>query len=415
MKKVLIISYSFPPLNNIASRRFSEISPYFYDLGWEPYILTTHSHGDLVSKIPEEYVFRIANHPQRSTLRQNGVGTQNCFTKVRRKLGFTLRSFDSTYNTWYVPVITNNTVEKLRKLGFDFIIASYGPSAALLIGSKLSKELNVPWLADFRDLGALHQDKFLKKNIAIKLLDRLHENRVIKSASMLTTVSIALADELKESYDKKTAVIYNGWVERTSLITGFEEEAFECDKPYIFYAGRFYEHQMPAIFSLLEAIKDEQLILVIRSLGPAHLEQEIIDHAKSKKMLYQLKLLPPAKASVIDREQANSKINLVVEDFDKTYKFKKGVLTGKLMQLLTYTAPILAIARDDSEIGDVLTKSNKGMLASTVREIKEFIRKVHDEDSFCSIDLGCIDPYSKKMQAAKLVRLMDEKIENRNV
>lgn len=415
MKKVLIISYSFPPLNNIASRRFSEIASYFYELGWEPYILTTHSDGDLVTNIPQENIFRVSNHPQRSTLKPNNISSQNFFANNRRKLGFSLRSFDKTYNTWYRPVISSNLIEKLRKLDFDFIIASYGPSAALLIGSRLSKELDIPWIADFRDLGALHQDKFFKRNIGFKVLDSFHESRVIKTASVLTTVSVALADELKASYGKEVAVIYNGWAEQASLNTICKEEYFRCDKPYIFYAGRFYEHQMPAILLLLDAIKKDEFILVIRSLGPAYLEQQIINDVQSKKMGYKLKLLPPAKASIIDREQANATVNLVVEDLDKTYKFKKGVLTGKLMQLLTYAAPILAIARDDSEIGDVLTKSKRGVLASTVMEIRDFMRKIHDEDNFCSIDLEAIAHYSKRIQAAKLVKLMNENTEKENV
>jgi hypothetical protein len=128
-------------------------------------------------------------------------------------------------------------------------------------------------------------------------------------------------------------------------------------------------------------------------------------------VLSKLRLLQPAKAKIIAKEQAHSKINLVLEDFDKTYDPKKGVLTGKLMQLLTYNPPVLAVARDDSEIGEVLAKSKKGVLASTHKEIKDFIKKVNKDVDFCATDLDAISHYSKKLQATKLVNQMDQQIE----
>ena len=411
MRKVLIISHSFPPVNNIASRRFSEIVPFFYDLGWEPHILTTVSEGDLVTDLPEENIFRIGKHPQGSTLRQNGPVVNGFFSKARRRLGFILGSFDSSYRYWYKPFILSDATDKFKKLNFDFIIASYGPSSGLAIGSKLSKELDVKWMADFRDLGALHEDKNIRKNIIFKILDKWHERKLIDTASLLATVSKSLADELELVYRKKTVVIYNGWSEGTTLTSASKETSFDYNKPYIFYAGRFYQHRLQAVFLILDAIKDEDLVLVIRSLGPDKLEQEIINYAHSKGILSKLILLQPAKDNVIAKEQAHSKINLVIEDFDKTYGFKKGVLTGKLMQLLTYNPPVLAVARDDSEIGEVLAKSKRGVLASTHKEIKDFIGKVNKYVDFCAIDLEAISHYSKKLQAIKLVKLMDQQIE----
>jgi hypothetical protein len=237
MRKVLIVSHSFPPVNNIASRRFSEIVPFFYDLGWEPYILTAESEGDLVTDLPEENIFRIGKHPQGSTLRQDGPVANGFFSKARRRLGFFLGSFDGSYRYWYKPFILSDVTDRFKKLNFDFIIASYGPSSGLAIGSKLSKELNVKWMADFRDLGALHEDKNIKKNIIFKLLDNWHERKLINTASLLSTVSKALANHLELVYRKKTVVIYNGWSGCITLTSASKEKIFDYDKPYIFYAG----------------------------------------------------------------------------------------------------------------------------------------------------------------------------------
>ncbi len=410
MKKVLIITYNFPPLNNIASRRFSELAPFFYQLGWEPYILTTQSDGDLISAIPEEHVFRVTKHPQRSVAIQDNKRSNSFIAKLRQRWGLSFRSIDSTYKSWYRPVISSDVIEKLEALELDFIIASYSPSASLFLGSKISKKLNVPWLADFRDLGALHQDVFVKSNFIVSYLDRLHEKMNIRSASFLTTVSKALAYELASAYKKKTEVIYNGWASESFLPLSPELKADTYEKPYIYYAGRFYQHRMQAIYLLIDAIKDKDLVVVIRSLGPVELERQILDYADSKGVPGQIKILSSAKASVIDKEQSKAKINLIVEDLDKTYDSKKGVLTGKLMQLLTYNPPILTIARNDSEIGDVLIEAGKGVLASSVEEVERFLKQVLDEGSAFVTSAEKIAVYSKESQAIKLVSLMDHSL-----
>ena len=41
MKKILIVSYYFPPLNLIAAKRYGTMCKYFEEYGFEPYIITT--------------------------------------------------------------------------------------------------------------------------------------------------------------------------------------------------------------------------------------------------------------------------------------------------------------------------------------------------------------------------------------
>lgn len=410
MKKVLIINYSFPPLNNIAARRFSEMIPFFKEQGWEPYVLTTESSGDLPLNIPSKNIIRLGDHPQGATLRQQKT-KPGVLARARRTLGLTFRSFDSTYKNWYKKIINDgDTLERLHSLRLDFIIASYGPCAAYYIGSKLSDELKVPWAVDFRDLGALHKDIKIKKPSFIYSLDKWNEKRKTNTASFLTTVSNALADELAFNYNKETYVIYNGWSDYKNSNDFNKSLILEQEKPYIYYAGRFYQHQMDAIFLLLEALKDNDYSFVARSLGPDYLEEKILNHAKSIGVLSQVKILPPEKSAIVLKEQKNASINLVVEDLDKKHRFKKGVLTGKLMQLLTYQAPVLAIARDDSEIGLILSNANKGILTSTKEGVTAFLDKVQSNSNAFCLDKDKIQPYSKKSQALYFIELLNNEL-----
>lgn len=413
MKKVLIISYSFPPLNNIAARRFSEIASFFPELGWEPYILTTKSKGQLTTDISEKNIIRLGSYPN-DILNSETIPPikQSYFSTQRKKLGIYFRSFDSSNLSWISHKDFVELSNQIEPLNIDLIIASYGPSATLIIGAVLSKKLNIPWIVDFRDLGALYKDRFSKRYPLIEYIDKSFEYRLIKSASTMTTVSEGLCDSLQLAYRKKTHVIYNGWMSNSVYNKStLENDIFQSELPYIYYAGRFYQHQMESVFLLIDSLAAQDCLLIIRSLGPTDLEDIISTYARKKQMIEKVKILPPVKPDVIAKEQSNATINLVIEDLDYTFDEKRGVLTGKLLQLLTYSPPILAIARHDSEIGKVLEQSKKGILVSTPREIQVFLEKVLVKGARYDTDFHLINRYSKEEQAKKMIKIMNENVD----
>lgn len=405
MKKVLIISYDYPPLNNIAARRYSQIVTYLQKFGWEPYILTTNSTGDLPTNLSEHNIFRCTSHPESKLGLNNNQKSLLPFSSLRKKLNIAFRSIDNSIIGWYLPVLKSDIMREIKHLEIDLVIASYRTPAALMLGRKIAADLEIPWIADFRDLGALYKDKYFIRPFILEYLDRKLEFSIIKSASAIITVSKALAVELESNYKKKSSVIYNGWIDNSDSDS---DNAFESKLPYIYYAGRFYEHRMKAMFTLIDSIQNINILLVIRSLGPQDFNDKLIKYAETKGVLNKIIILPPASANIIDKEQRNSKLNLVIEDMDKTYKVQKGVLTGKLLQLLTYPPSIIAIARSDSEIGEVLSESNKGKLLSNKDEITSFINSILSEEISNCFSFESIQKYSKKMQAEKLAQLMDE-------
>src|SRR5699024_3231469 len=119
------------------------------------------SKGSLPILISKDNIKRLGKHPQDS-LHITNKGQQkesiSTFLDYKRKRGFNFRMFDRTYFNWY-KLFKKNERSLLGNEKFDVILASYGPCASLYIGSYLSKKYKVPWIADFRDLGALYKDK----------------------------------------------------------------------------------------------------------------------------------------------------------------------------------------------------------------------------------------------------------------
>lgn len=409
MKKVLIVSYAYPPQNEIASRRFSEMVPFFYKNGWKPFILTTNSSGDLDPVLKKEQIFRVGSHPG---LNLNKNNRNNNISSIRRRFGFLFRVMDTALLRWSNEVLYNRKLmTKLKMESFDVIIASYGPSSALRVGNKLSKILDIPVVYDFRDLGALHDGEDYKQNLIAKNIDRKLEAKYLKNAAAILSVSEIFVNRMSERYNKIAEVIYNGWSVPKEL--EIDNILMISEKPYMYYAGRFYRHRVESVFLVIDSLKFSNYILIIRSLGPKEIEKEIIEFAKDRGVYNQVKILPATTAHIVAYESSKASINLVFESLNKENELMKGVITGKLLQLLVINAPILAVARSDSEIGNILRKTNKGDLVSNEDEIIDFFKKL----SFSSKAYkGNSETYlfSKEKQAYNLCKILDDVIDKRD-
>ncbi|MEM4360091.1 MAG: hypothetical protein QXT45_06145, partial [Candidatus Bilamarchaeaceae archaeon] len=294
LKNVLIITTGFPPMNNISARRFGGMVQYMEEFGWRPWVVTLESQGSLPVDIPESQVVRIG--------RANQVGDKvaepdsqpmslylSFLRKIVRKSGCRLYSVDTTLFVWYRQVINrSHIVDSLGK--FDLVLASFGPPAALWLGRYFSSRYNVPWIADFRDLGAIRDDS---RPRVIRLVDMFIENYLLDTAVGITTVGNELARMLKNVYHKPTKAIFNGyWF--------CDQHASERVSPremystrFVYYAGQFYDHRLNALEIVFNAIRRfPGLSLMIRSAGPSHMERKVVERVKRLGVADQVKILP---------------------------------------------------------------------------------------------------------------------------
>lgn len=402
MINVLIVSYFFPPSNDIGARRFGTMASCLEKTGIHVNVLTTHSQGSLPLAIAEDQVVRVGENRQKSAAVEDLTAEKlplliDFIRSPARNSGFYLWSVDRTVTTWYQDIKTNiadidSYIEKP-----DLIIGSFGPSASLWGARFLSWHFGRPWIADYRDLGALRDDK---RCVLAKAIDRIIEKRLLSSASAITTVSQTLKGILANRYRKPSEVIYNGWDKELNNII---HESPVNGGNYLYYAGRFYPAQMQAIQLLLETLVDfPALTLVIRSLGPNDLNRHILMHAAGLELNDRVMLLPPCDQQIVNNEAEGARANLVVEDMSVRTKWTRGTLTGKLFELLVRTPPILAIGRPDSEIGEILQQTHKGVLCSTRNDIIKFITSIYNSNSSYLADSMAIDIFSRERQAAKL-------------
>jgi len=377
MKKVLIITYYWPPSGGAGVQRWLKFAKYLPEFGWQPVILT----------VDPEY----ASYPQRDESLSREVGPDclvyttksfelyNFYKLVSGKKevpygGFANESKEGLFQKvskfmrgnfllpdprkgWNKYALKRAT-ELIREFNIDTVVTTSPPHSTQLIGLKLKQEFNIRWIADLRDpwTDIYYYNQFKHTELARKI-DESFERKVVENADLLITVSEDLKRIFAEKSDlpiaAKTAVIPNGFDEEDFRITNFQAEA----RKIITYTGTISDAYdvdclLKALCLLSEDLKSQLLIRFVGKVPPAveHKFRETglavelvgyVDHPKSIEYLFRSDLL----LLVIPKVKNN-----------------RGILTGKFFEYLAAQKPILAIGPADGDLAKIIQETQCGML-----------------------------------------------------
>jgi hypothetical protein len=119
----------------------------------------------------------------------------NVYRQIRRRIAHNSQEdFGfSDHAAWEKHV--NRVVSKLLdSKKYDLLLSSSSPFTAHIIGRNIASNLNVPWVADYRDLYSLNHTNPLD----VSSVD--FEASIIESANALITVSAGFAKSQREIY-----------------------------------------------------------------------------------------------------------------------------------------------------------------------------------------------------------------------
>lgn len=409
MKKVLIISYNFPPLNNAAARRYGEMVSYMAKFGWEPFVLTTKNSGDLSVEISEKNIIRVGKHYQKGlSVDAPGVEGYPVFLRpgylLYKKLNFGFQSIDKFLFSLTIPVLKKT--DHIRKINPDIILASYGPATPLWLGNLLSRIIKKPWIADFRDPCSL--SNYSASAVFDKFIDRL----LVSSASGIITVSPSLAYILGNFYGKKTEVIFNGYKAEFPP-DRIKNKLTKDGKKVIYHAGSFWPCRMDSIKLLIKWLANcgrDDVELIIRSLGPKDLDAEISKYANDLNISNLVSILEPAADETVKQEATNADILTVFVDFKEDTSTGAGNITGKFLKLLPLGIPILVIGRKDSDVGKILNETQAGFMVSDMEQLNTVIEKMLAGTGMPRFVKDEIQKYSSENQCKNFCYFLDQMI-----
>jgi len=295
-KRMLLISYHFPPSSAVGGVRISYFAKNLPRFGWRSYVLTIKDHyierldTERLNGIEGIKIFKAGQLPtiiqgysrikticysflkktpmtlkevRKSSFQSDNKlsGKENIIQKLKRYF-FSLALLPDGENSWILPAFLKG-IKVIRHKKIDYILTSCPPYSVHLVGLLLKKITGVRWVADFRDPWTICGPKtlFPNSNLSIKI-EKWLERKVIENADIILSTTENLCKAFLEFYKEQPAnkflYIPNGYDPETF----FKFNGFKRYKRFtLTYAGSFYLTRTPEpIFTALrELIKEGRL------------------------------------------------------------------------------------------------------------------------------------------------------------
>lgn len=241
MKRLLVITYYWPPSGGAGVQRWVKFTRYLREFGWEPVIYTPSNpdcwqiDASLAEDIPEgiEVVSTRIREPYAAYRRLfGGASTQITELSASSSSGKSLKSRLALFirGNFFVPDPRAGWVRpSLRFLKkylaahpVDAVVTTGPPQSMHLIGLGLKRKLGLPWVADFRDPWTR---MFYFKDLHLLPPVRRRHLRLEAEVLSASDAVIAVSSQVQEDFIERGA-------SRVELITnGYDSSDFEGPLP----------------------------------------------------------------------------------------------------------------------------------------------------------------------------------------
>jgi len=234
MKRVLIITYYWPPSGGAGVQRVLKTVKYLRDFGWEPVVYTAEEAAypvidesllkDVAPDLeiirgpiwePYELYKRFTNQKKKERV-YSGFMTDEAKPSLTQRASVWIRGnffIPDARKFWIRPSVKLLTAY-LNERPVDAILSSGPPHSTHMIARALKRKLGTPWLADFRDPWT--NIDFYDQLMLTGWADKKHkaqEKSVIKEADRMLTVSWSWAEDFRRLGREDIETVTNGFDE----------------------------------------------------------------------------------------------------------------------------------------------------------------------------------------------------------
>lgn len=383
MKKLLILSYHFPPMNAIASRRAEAYALFLKQYGIEPTVVTHDWHngisaGDLKEAITETYEnYSVIRIPHRKSfigkaqdLLQPSPHLLNMFNLIFWALGYLeTRTADSYFN--YRRFLNRH----LRTHSYDMVLAVYSPEHHVRMAHHIFKKFGIRYAVDYRDLwdnGELMTTKYnpSKGRKFLNYFSRYYHKKWLRNASFITAVSQPLVDYLKS---------LTGNASGYRITNGFESGLFttllknDGGQFLILYGGTIYSDQNLTPF--IEGLRlfwntlstEERQRISIVMLG-------IRNDQKRTQLVTSLPEVPFTFTDRVSRQEALQMMKNASILYFAAYPTHRGIYSGKIFEYLGSGNNILVTPTDNDVVEELMQHTGAGIATSDPKEVAAYLK-----------------------------------------
>ena len=425
-KKVLIITYYWPPAGGPGVQRWLKFVKYLPDFGIQPIVYIPENptypiiDENLVKEVSDKAIilkqtifepYQLASFLSKNKTKKISSG----IIPNQKKQSFLDKTFLWIRGNLFIPDArvfwVKPSVAYLEKYildnDIDTIITSGPPHSLHLIGLELKQKLDLKWFADFRDPWTTigyHKSLRLSSFAAKKHKDLEHQ--VLNSADTIIVTSNTTKTEFEAITTNPIAVITNGYDTEE-----FEKQNLDS-KFSLAHIGSFLSERNPLILweSLVELIleiPDFKSHIEIKLIGAV--SQEVLETISQFALSSYLNNLGYVSHAEAIAHQRKSQVLLLIEINSED---TKSIIPGKLFEYMVSGRPIIAIGPKDSDFAEIITNTNTGVFFeySEKMKLKSVILDFYNqflESKLHSNGVG-LQNYSRKNLTKELVQLLNK-------
>ena len=390
-KKVLIITYYWPPSGGSGVQRWLKFSKYLRDFNIEPIIYTVDNPSypikdtSLESEIPLD--LEVLKQP---------IFEPNYFlsifgnNKKKESAGFlnpnpTLlgRFFQYVRANYFIPDARKFWIKPsvkflsnyLKNNEIDVVITTGPPHSMHIIGLVLKDKFKIKWISDFRDPWT-EIDYFQQLPLTKKANKKHHqlEQEVLEKSDMVIVVGETMKKKFLK-HNHNIEVLTNGFDSYENSLT------IELDSNFsITHVGSMNTDRNPTIlWEVLYEISSENIDfknnLRIKFIGK--IDDTVIQDIQvfNPKNIVRIPYLDHEE---VRKYQASSQVLLLSINHVPS---AKGIITGKIFEYLQAKRPILGIGPEDGDAAAILKKTNAGNIVgfNNKIELKAAVLKLYKD------------------------------------
>jgi hypothetical protein len=424
MKKVLIITYYFPPAGGPGVQRWLKFVKYLPDFNIQPVVYVPENPSypiideNLVGEISSQAIvikrpifepYGLAALFSKNKTKKISAGiipSERKQTKIDRFLLWIRGNFfiPDARVFWIKPSVAY-LKNYIQENNIDTVITSGPPHSLHLIGMRLKNLVDIDWIADFRDpWTTIGYHEKLKLSAYASNEHNILERKVLNAADRIIVTSQSTKAEFLKKTNQPITVITNG----------FDEEKVAkqtLDKKFsLAHIGSFLSERNPIILwqSLSDLVKEVPGFaehLELKLIGT--ISKDILDTIHSYNLSDYLNYLGYVSHQEALIHQRKSQVLLLIEINSRN---TISIIPGKLFEYMVSQRPIIAIGPRSSDFAQIIKETNTGDFFdySEKEALKESIKSYYEKflEGNMQVHAVGVEQYSRKKLTERLAELI---------
>ncbi|MDO5980435.1 glycosyltransferase family 4 protein [Flavivirga spongiicola] len=373
-KKVLIITYYWPPAGGPGVQRWLKFVKYLPEFNIDPIVYIPDNPNyplldeSLVSEIPDSIT--ILKQPIKEPYKLAGMFSKKSSKTIskgiildHKKQSFIEKLMLYVRGNFFIPDARIGWVKPsvaylskyISENNIETVITTGPPHSLHLIGLQLKERLGVKWLADFRDpWTTIGYHKQLKLTNVSKEKHIALEKKVLNTADQVIVTSSTTKKEFQQITSQPIEVITNGY-DYESASTLKLDSRFS-----ISHIGSLLSKRNPEILwnVLSDLVKENNAFskdFQLNFIGAV--SEDVLESIKNNELSNYINEVGYVSHKEAVMFQKKSQLLLLVEiDSEDT----KCIIPGKLFEYMVSNRPIIAIGPRDSDVKKIIKETNTG-------------------------------------------------------